>query len=90
VQEAEELYRRTLSARRRVLGELHPDFLASLSVLAEWLRSQRRFDEAEPLARELLEHTPEGHPDASRRRGLLDAIVAGRESDAAKDRSADR
>jgi CHAT domain-containing protein/tetratricopeptide (TPR) repeat protein len=56
-----------LEIRRRVLGEEHPDFAASLSSLAELYRSMGNYEAAEPLYLQALEIRRrvlgEEHPD---------------------------
>jgi tetratricopeptide (TPR) repeat protein len=53
--EAEVSFREALAIRERSLGGDHPDVAASLNALAEFLASQFRFQEAEPLLRRGLE-----------------------------------
>jgi tetratricopeptide (TPR) repeat protein len=62
--EADPLAREALATRRRVLGDEHPDTLASINNVAQLLQAMDRLAEAEPLAREAL---------ATRRRVLGDA-----------------
>ena len=52
--EAEQLTRDVLADRRRVLGDDHPDTLASRAVLAWLAARQGRHAEAEELYRQLL------------------------------------
>lgn len=52
--EAEPLFRNTLTARERVLGPDHPDTLSSRNNLAVLLSRTGRYDEAEPLLRDTL------------------------------------
>lgn len=59
--EAEPLYREALPGQRRVLGNRHPDTLATINNMATLLRDQHKLAEAEPLCREAL---------AGRRRAL--------------------
>jgi tetratricopeptide (TPR) repeat protein len=51
---AEPLYREALAARRRTLGDEHPDTLASIYNLAVLLQDQGKLGEAEPLYLEAL------------------------------------
>lgn len=53
--QAESLYRRCLEIRKRVLGEDHPETLASAENLARTLRKTGKLDEAAQLARAALE-----------------------------------
>jgi tetratricopeptide (TPR) repeat protein len=53
--EAEQLYREALEARRATLGDRHPHKLASINNLGLLLKDQGKLDEAEPLLREALE-----------------------------------
>ncbi len=55
VQEAEPLLRRTLEIRSRVLGEDHPNTVASCNNLAANLHSQGRYADAEALFRKSLQ-----------------------------------
>ena len=52
--EAEPLFRETLEAHRRILGDSHPGTLNSMNNLALLLKDQGKFDEAEPLLRDAL------------------------------------
>jgi hypothetical protein len=52
---AETEFRDIAERFRRVLGNDHPNTLASLSNLSNVLRKQRRFAEAEPIDREVVE-----------------------------------
>ncbi len=52
--EAEPLYRRSLSIREKQLGENNPDFAQSLNNLAGLYISQGKYNEAEPLYRRSL------------------------------------
>ena len=52
--EAEPLYRRDMEGREAVLGATHPDTLTSVNNLAEFLKAQGKFDEAELLFRRAL------------------------------------
>ena len=52
---AEANYREALAIREQALGADHPEVAASLTALAEFLASQFRFQEAEPLLRRVLE-----------------------------------
>ena len=52
--EAEPLFREALEARRRTLGDSHPDTLNSIDNLASLLRDQGKLNEAEPLYREAV------------------------------------
>jgi tetratricopeptide (TPR) repeat protein len=51
---ADDYYRRTLRAERRVLGERDPEIGATLNNIARILLEQRRFSEARPLLQEAL------------------------------------
>jgi len=53
--EAEANYREALAVREQALGADHPEVAVSLNALAEFLASQFRFQEAEPLLRRALE-----------------------------------
>jgi len=53
--EAEPYFREALEARRRVLGDDHPDTLTSINSMGFLLRVRGRFDEAEPYYLEALE-----------------------------------
>jgi tetratricopeptide (TPR) repeat protein len=53
--EAETNYRDALAIREQALGANHPEVAVSLNALAEFLASQFRFVEAEPLLRRALE-----------------------------------
>ena len=46
---AEELYERSIAIKEAALGADHPELALTLNNLAELYRTQRRFDEAEPL-----------------------------------------
>ena len=52
--EAENLFRRALEGREKLLGPDHADTLQSLENLADLLRDRGRLDEAEPLFRRAL------------------------------------
>jgi len=52
---AEPLYRQALEIRRKVLGEQHPDYAASLNNLAVLYESMDDYARAEPLYRQALE-----------------------------------
>ncbi|USP80990.1 hypothetical protein yc1106_08264 [Curvularia clavata] len=52
---AEELYIQVMESRRRVLGNHHPDTLASINNLGLVLLSQGKYDEAEVINRRALE-----------------------------------
>ncbi|KAH8651688.1 hypothetical protein BGZ61DRAFT_406278 [Ilyonectria robusta] len=54
-EEAEEMDRRALGTRERVLGREHPHTLASVSNLASVLRRQGKYEEAEQMNRRALE-----------------------------------
>ena len=54
-QEAEEMHREVLEARRQVLGESHADTLGSRNNLANVLKAQGKWQEAEEMHREVLE-----------------------------------
>lgn len=49
LEEAEELQVQVMQSRKRVLGEEHPDTLASMSYLASTYSNQSRWKEAEGL-----------------------------------------
>ena len=51
---AEPLFRKTLSLRRRILGDDHPATLLSINNMAFLLKSQGKLGDAEPLFREAL------------------------------------
>jgi tetratricopeptide (TPR) repeat protein len=53
--QAEPLYLQALELRKRLLGEEHPYFAASLNNLAFLYKSQGRYDQAEPLYLQALE-----------------------------------
>ena len=65
--EAEVLFREALTIGRATIGELHPDFAACLSNLANTVSIQGRYDEVEALYQEALEIARttigEMHPD---------------------------
>jgi tetratricopeptide (TPR) repeat protein len=67
--EAEPLYLTTLETQERVLGDDHPNTLASMNALAGLYRAQGRYDEAEPLYLETLEARKrvlgDDHPDTA-------------------------
>ena len=69
-QEFEGLGIETLERQRRLLGEDHPDTLASLNNLHSFYYRQGRYDEAAPIASEVLTGTGralgENHPDTLR------------------------
>ncbi len=52
--DAENLHNKTLKIQRRVLGEEHPDTLASMNTLAALYQHQGRFEEAESLLVKLV------------------------------------
>ena len=52
--EAEEMDRRALSSREKVLGKEHPSTLTSVSNLASVLQDQGKYEEAEPMNRRAL------------------------------------
>ena len=54
LEEAERLHRDVLNRQREVLGEMHPNTLASSNNLAECLRAQGKLEEAELLHRDVL------------------------------------
>jgi tetratricopeptide (TPR) repeat protein len=64
---AEPLFSKALETRRRLLGDRHPDTLASLHDMAMLRRSQGKYDEAANHLREALEGRRRGlgadHPD---------------------------
>ena len=66
-QEAEQLFRQVLAARERVLGDAHPDTLATRNAVAWMLEERNRYEEAEQLYRQVLEVSErvrdETHPD---------------------------
>jgi Tetratricopeptide repeat len=71
-----------LADRRRVLGEEHPDTLASYAVLA-WLEGlQGRYGQAEKLYRQVLADRRrvlgEDHPDTAATAGELAQVTTGR------------
>ena len=47
--EAEEIYRRVLAVRGKILGKEHPDTLLSVYCLAHSLHQQKQYKEAEVL-----------------------------------------
>ena len=51
--EAERFFRESMQLARRGFGESDPHFAATLVNLAEFLRLQRRYQEAEPMYREV-------------------------------------
>ena len=53
-EEAERLYRHTLTVRETLLGKEHPDTLASMSSLAETLRVRDKIEEAEQMYRKTM------------------------------------
>jgi len=55
LKDAEPLFREVLQGRRQVLGDQHPDTLASINNLATLLQASGRLEEAEPLYREAIE-----------------------------------
>ena len=78
---AEEELRKVIGGRTRVLGERHPDTLASGHKLAKAILEQGRWAEAEPLLRSIVqaEQTVRGpeHPDTMVvRHSLARAILA--------------
>ncbi|NDD26352.1 MAG: hypothetical protein EB103_05750, partial [Actinobacteria bacterium] len=52
--DAEDCFRRSLEGRRRLLGDMDPETLVSLSAMASEVMSQDRLADAEPLCREVL------------------------------------
>jgi len=76
------MYRRVLDERRRVLGDDHPDTLASRAVLASLAARQGRHGEAEELYRQLLADRTRvlgaGHPDTDATRNELAQLAARR------------
>ena len=52
--EADDLFRRSLAIRRRLLGDEHPDVAESFIMLADTVRYQGKLQEAEGYAREAL------------------------------------
>jgi tetratricopeptide (TPR) repeat protein len=71
-EEAEPLHKQALAARRRLLGEDHPDTIKSLDNYAHFLASLGRADEAEPYFNQVLTRRRkvqgEDHPDTIRSR----------------------
>ncbi|KAH7117472.1 hypothetical protein EDB81DRAFT_892338 [Dactylonectria macrodidyma] len=65
--EAEEMNRRALDAREKVLGREHPDTLTSVHILALVLRYQGKYEEAEQMNRRALDASEKvlgrEHPD---------------------------
>ncbi|KAI4221404.1 MAG: hypothetical protein L6R40_008636 [Gallowayella cf. fulva] len=65
--EAEQMDRRALDGREKVLGKEHPDTLTSVSNLALVLRDQGKYDEAEQMNRRALDGSEKvlgkEHPD---------------------------
>ena len=59
---------------RRVLGDDHPSTLNSVNNLAILYYAQGRYEEAEPLARELVDRTPLQAKEYARGKRLLDMI----------------
>jgi Tfp pilus assembly protein PilF len=51
---AEEMNRRALAGREKVLGKEHPDTLTSVSILAEVLQYQGQYEAAEEMNRRAL------------------------------------
>ncbi len=74
--EAEALFRGVLEARRRAIGEHHPDTLDTEAGVAWSLNAQGKFAEAEPIARRTLE-AAEGLGQAGRsvRADALTAVI---------------
>jgi hypothetical protein len=50
------MQREVLAVKQRVLGAEHPSTLSTAGNLAEFLKSQGRYDEAEKMEREVLEY----------------------------------
>ena len=48
------MHRHTLDLRKKVLGEMHPSTLDSMNNLAEVLRRQGKYEEAEQMQRQTL------------------------------------
>ena len=83
------MHRRTLELKEKVLGREHPSTLDSMNNLAEVLRSQGEYEEAEMMHRRTLELKEKvlgrGRPSAqTSRRNLADCLKAKAESAQAK------
>jgi hypothetical protein len=59
---------------RHVLGNDHPDVLFTAENLTLVYMRLGQFDEAEPLARELADRTPEDHNEYDKRKKRLETI----------------
>ncbi len=74
--EAEPVFREVLMARRRVIGEDHPDTLDSEAGLAWSLNALGRFAKAEPLARRTIQAAAAlGHAGRNAHRDAEDALI---------------
>ena len=67
-----------LAKRTEILGEDHPDTLASLYHVARLHESLQRWEEAEVAAGWLLELTPEDAEEYAEREELLERILEAR------------
>ena len=76
--EAEDLARKALAIREKVLGPAHRALVGPLAILADSPTDRRRYDEAEPFARRALAIS-ERDPDSSHRAGDRDARLSGRD-----------
>jgi hypothetical protein len=65
--EAESLSREALAARRRILGDDHPDSLKSMNALADILRAEGKHAEAEELRKAASRPTGTSAPTTSTR-----------------------
>ncbi len=80
--EAEELYRRSLAMKEKLVGPEHPVVANTLNNLAVICRRQERFDEAEELYARALQILEAGvepdHPTLAKTRRNHDALVRAR------------
>jgi Tetratricopeptide repeat len=78
--DAEPMFRQVLAARRRVLGDDHPDTLTSRAVLARLAARQGRRAEAEALYRQVIADRTRvlgsGHPDTAAIRDEFAQLLA--------------
>jgi len=88
------LAQQAVEIRKRVLGEDHPDYAASLNVLAELYASQGRYAEAEPLYKRSLAIREKAlgpnHLDVAKTLNGLVRLYALQDRDAESERSCKR
>ncbi len=86
-EEAEPLFEQALRRRRDFYDDRHPYLLMTLQSLVSLYVSQERYEEADPLARELVAKTSPGDPALETREQLLESIEFALADEAASGRN---